>query len=402
MVHWHHGDKRISCTLELDGERTAESKIITYKTGPTAYTIDKSTGKLSQGEMLRGEDIASAIKHKVERSLDVVLARNETPKSMPWFYVELASRAWQGHYPSHMGEVDVQDPIDCYWMPNVHQSQGRLYVKYLTLHENLLHAVEHSPSLDMEAFEEDLENVDGMAKSCMLDEWVRDTHRAKEQKRLGKRKKQECAPRAKEFLAFWDDWLRIQVTKWPSNEAKLREDWDEDLVGLIERRKATKARTKVRAGMAFAEFSADQRPFFSKDCTAAEWQDAIAQAVAIEKEKDEQERLAAKRDTRKHEELEAKLKKKAAADKARENAEREARRLGDDRALLPDVYVVSSTTDWVCSPSAHGDRVVRELKRCGVHVHYQRENFGAHGFSCIPEWTDPCARWLRARLAIGE
>ena len=85
-----------------------------------------------------------------------------------------------------------------------------------------------------------------------------------------------------------------------------------------------------------------------------------------------------------------------------DHAEREARRLGDDRALLPDVYVVSSTTDWVCSPSAHGDRVVRELKRCGVHVHYQRENFGAHGFSCIPEWTDPCARWLRARLAIGE
>ena len=84
-----------------------------------------------------------------------------------------------------------------------------------------------------------------------------------------------------------------------------------------------------------------------------------------------------------------------------EKAEEEARRLGkEDRVHLPSVYVVSSTTDWVCSPSAHGDKLVRDFKRAGLHTTYQRDNFGAHGFSCIPEWTDPCGSWLRGKLAI--
>lgn len=44
----------------------------------------------------------------------------------------------------------------------------------------------------------------------------------------------------------------------------------------------------------------------------------------------------------------------------------EAKRAGDDRSSLPSLYVVASTTDFVCSPTQHVDPVVRELRDAGL------------------------------------
>ncbi len=329
MAHWHKGDERISCVLELDSALTTANEMITFKCGPVAFKIDKPTDRLSQGDLVRGDDVMEAIWNKVESSLDIKLTQEAGSPFRSWFLVELTEHHWQGHYPARMGEVDPPNPSDSYWYPDVHSQQGRLYMKYLMLHDNFVEATGKATSDAVEAFEDDLKQLDSMAEKCFLDKWVRDAHRAKERKCIERLQKLKCVPKVKVFLAYWDNWLRRQVAEWPENEAQLRGNWSEDLVGLVQRRKAAKATTKVRAGMALTEFAAFHRAQFSEDCTVAEWQDAIARAIEREKEKDEQERLAAKREARKQEDLAAKLDKRAKANEAREareKAEDEARR----------------------------------------------------------------------------
>jgi hypothetical protein len=184
--------------------------------------------------------------------------------------------------------------------------------------------MERAPAWVSEDFLEDLKELDNLAKVCSLDEWVRDAHRAKEWKGIEKLRKSLCAPRVKEFLASWDSWLRKQVAAWPSNEAQLRNENGQETVSMVQERKESNATGKVRAGLAFFRYSEVARPAFSEHCTSSQWQDAIARAVKLETEKDEEARLAANREARKQKEQQEKQERQEEREREQERRRKEA------------------------------------------------------------------------------
>jgi hypothetical protein len=323
-VHWHQGNKRISCGLKVDLDITSRNQVPTYKSGPVIYTIEKSTSRLSQGDLVRAEDILMEVKAKAERILDFELRQTKGMPSKSTLMVEVADSLWQGYYPESMQDADTPDTTYSHWTPDVHSNQGRLYLKYLAVHENNVKAMERAPTWVSEDFLDDLKELDGLAKTCSLDAWVRDAHRAKELKGIEKLRKSVCVPRAKDFLASWDDWLQRQVAAWPSNEAQLRKQAGEDAINLVQKRNETNATEKVRAGPVFFRYSEMSRPIYSEDCTASQWQDAIARAVELESKKDEEVRLSANREARKQKEQQEKQEKKAREQERRRKEAEEA------------------------------------------------------------------------------
>ena len=327
-AHRYEGNSIVSYTLELDAEETREHKMQVYALGEQICRIDLETRELNLGVLTRGEAVVAAIKKKVHAVLGTnmeVTFDNTGQSGMS----TITEHLQYGRYPEFMYPINYPDRVQSLWGGNYTTVQIRWHQHYMAAHAELLARVTHDSELAVEQFKKTQKNLENHAEVTKLAKWTRQEHREKEAKRFAKLLKRECIPQAKEFLAHWDDWLRKQVAKWPENEASLENDWGEDVIDLIAKQHATGGWKRIRDGMAFWEFARDMRKPYSKHCTAEEWRRSVEEAVARDLQKAEEERLAASREARKQKELEAKLKKKVAADKERAKAERDAHRAAE-------------------------------------------------------------------------
>ena len=317
-AHLHQGNSVVSYTLELDPWITKRENIQVYALGKEICRIDRRTRELNVGVLTRGDDLVAAIQKKVTSvlgtKLDKAFDNDDHETSILSTIVEQLQR---GSYPDRMYPVAYPDYAHCHWYGYMTMLQIRHHQLYMAEHAEFLLRMAHNREMTIEVFKDTQMQLDRSAGISRLAKWTREEHREKEAKRFAKRRKRECMPQAKAFLAHWDDWLRKNVAAWPENEAFLKKVWGEDVIDLIATQHAAGGWKRVRSGMAFWEFVRGMRKSYGEHCTAEEWHRIIEEAVKRDLQKAEEERLAAGREARKQEELQAKLKKKAAAEDAR-------------------------------------------------------------------------------------
>lgn len=63
----------------------------------------------------------------------------------------------------------------------------------------------------------------------------------------------------------------------------------------------------------------------------------------------------------------------------------------------PPTFMVGSTADPECAPSAHSDLYAQAVMTADVPLVYMRDDFGGHGFGLKEFWATACLRWLQSR-----